>query len=434
MAKPTSPTASVNPAAETQTAILLAVREPSQTDRDLEVSLAELAHLTRGLGILPGQTVVQRRPDTHSPLLLGSGKLGELRELLREEADAEKRPPLVIFDGELSPGQQQHLIAELETDVFDRTEVILRVFALRARSRTAQLEVELARLNYEAPRTRDDSALDRQVGGGGRGGRGNTNLSLRKQELRRRIAQLRRDLDKETSQGRTRRARREGTPLATLVGYTNAGKSSLMRALTHSETYVRNELFATLGTTVRTLSGKGPPVLVADTVGFIRNLPNHLLASFRTTLDEALDADLLLHVVDASDPEWPEQLRVTQSVLSEVGGSDIPTRVVFNKIDRLDASELARLRAGNPEARFVSALSDVEVSSLAESLVRSIEAQYQESTLEVPFSAGQLLGDVHARGRVLSQEYTGDGTVVRVRARCRLIEGWKRELQSHEKP
>jgi GTP-binding protein HflX len=406
------------------------VQEPSVDDHELGVSLAELSSLVKGLGIVPCGRLVQRRPDTHSQLLFGSGKLEELRGLLDRERNEAGELPLVIFDGELSPGQQRHLMSELDAEVFDRTEVILRVFARRARSRTAKLEVELARLTYEAPRARDDSSLDRQEGGGGRGGRGNTNLTLRKQQMRRRIADLRRELERESEQGQTRRTRREGTPLATLVGYTNAGKSSLMRALTGSDAYVENELFATLGTTVRSLSSKGPPVLVADTVGFIRNLPNHLLASFRTTLDEALDADLLLHVVDASDPEHAAQLEVTRQVLNEVGGSDIPAMVVLNKMDRLDAAARAELEGRYPDACFVSALSTEDAERLAEQVVRCIEAHYAIGTLEVPFSAGQLLGDVHARGRVLSQTYTGDGAVLQVRAHSRLIEIWQHQLRA----
>jgi GTP-binding protein HflX len=335
---------------------------------------------------------------------------------------------MVVFDGELSPGQQRNLDSTLEAEVFDRTEVILRIFARRARTRTARLEVELARLNYEAPRARDDSALDVQAGGGGRGGKGNTNLELRKQQIRKRVAQVRQELEQETTQRHTRRTRREDTPAVALVGYTNAGKSSLMRALTGADAYVEDQLFATLGTTVRALPDSVPRILVADTVGFIRNLPNHLLASFRTTLDEALDADLLLHVVDAADPEWRTQIEVTRAVLDEVEASHIPSIIVFNKIDRVDAESRGPLLEEYPDALYVSAHAPDDVERVRAKMVSFFEAGYTEGVLEVPFAQGHLIGEIHAQARVLSQSYTADGSVLNVRAQADLLEGWRQKL------
>jgi GTP-binding protein HflX len=213
-----------------------------------------------------------------------------------------------------------------------------------------------------------------------------------------------------------------------LVGYTNAGKSSLMRALTGADAYVEDQLFATLGTLVRAIPDSMPRILVADTVGFIRNLPNHLLASFRTTLDEALDADLLLHVVDAADAEWRTQVEVTRSVLAEVDAANIPTLVVFNKIDKVSDEVRRELLAEFPQALAVSAHLPADAERLRAALVAFFEADYVEEVLEIPFSRGQMIGEIHAQARVLSQSYTADGSVLNVRARAKLLADWKQRL------
>ena len=409
-------------------AILLAVQLPGQSDHDVRVSLDELAALLKGLQITPLERVVQKRPEAASSWVLGAGKLEEVRELLGGHVSDQGQPPVVVFDGELSPGQQRNLETALEAEVFDRTEVILRVFARRAQTKTARLEVELARLHYEAPRARDDSSLDAQAGGGGRGGKGHSNLELRKQLIRKRIAQVRQELEKEMGQRHTRRSRREDTPVVALVGYTNAGKSSLMRALTGADAYVENQLFATLGTTVRALPDSQPRILLADTVGFIRNLPNHLIASFRTTLDEALDADLLLHVVDAADPEWRAQFAVTRQVLEEVDAASIPSLVVFNKIDRVEPAQRSELLTEQPRALCVSAHRPEDAPRIRAALEAFFEAGYSEATLEIPFAQGSLLGEIHAQARVLSQSYTADGSVLNVRAQANLLQAWRERL------
>ncbi len=428
MTKPTA-TSTISTQGPPRGAILISVPGSEQTDHEVQVSLHELRALLAGLGIPTIDRLIQRRQESSSSLVLGTGKLAELRQLLESHTAPEAEPPFVVFDGELTPGQQRNLGEALGVEVFDRTEVILRTFARRAQTKTARLEVELARLNYEAPRLRDDSTLDAQEGGGGRGGRGNTNLQLRKQLIRRRVAQVRQELERETGQRHTRRNRREDTRVLALVGYTNAGKSSLMRALTGADAYVEDQLFATLGTLVRAIPDSTPRILVADTVGFIRNLPNHLLASFRTTLDEALDADLLLHVVDASDTEWRTQMQVTRSVLAEVDASNIPTLVVFNKMDRVGSEVPEQLLAEFPEALAVSAHSPADAERLRAALIAFFEADYAEAVLEIPFSRGQMIGEIHAQGRVLSQSYTADGSVLNVRARASLLKDWQHRLE-----
>ena len=427
MTKPTAPSATVATQGPPRGAILISVPPPAQTDHEVQVSLHELRALLSGLGIPTLDRLVQRRPDS-SASVLGAGKLTELKELIATHTPPEAEAPFVVFDGELTPGQQRNLGEALEIEVFDRTEVILRIFARRAQTKTARLEVELARLNYEAPRLRDDSTLDTQEGGGGRGGRGNTNLQLRKQLIRRQVAQVRQELEKEVGQRHSRRNRREDTPVVALVGYTNAGKSSLMRALTGADAYVEDQLFATLGTLVRAIPDSMPRILVADTVGFIRNLPNHLLASFRTTLDEALDADLLLHVVDASDNEWRAQMEVTRTVLGEVDAAHIPNLVVFNKLDRIDDATREALLAEFPQAIAVSAHAAPDAERLRARLVAFFEADYAEEILEIPFARGQMIGEIHAQARVLSQSYTADGSVLNVRARASLLKDWRQRL------
>ncbi len=428
MTKPNPHSSTIATQGPPRGAILVAIQLPTQSDHDVRVSLDELRHLLKGLGIATLERVTQKRPETSSASVLGAGKLEELAALIEKHAAGDSERPMVVFDGELSPGQQRNLDSTLEAEVFDRTEVILRIFARRARTRTAKLEVELARLNYEAPRARDDSSLDVQAGGGGRGGKGHTNLELRKQQIRKRVAQVRQELEQETTQRHTRRTRREDTPAVALVGYTNAGKSSLMRALTGADAYVEDQLFATLGTTVRALPDSVPRILVADTVGFIRNLPNHLLASFRTTLDEALDADLLLHVVDAADPEWRTQIEVTRAVLVEVEAAHIPSVIVFNKIDRVEAESRTPLLEEYPEALCVSAHAPDDVERVRAKMVSFFEAGYTEGVLEVPFAQGHLIGEIHAQARVLSQSYTADGSVLNVRAQADLLEGWRQKL------
>jgi GTPase len=428
MTKPNPDTSTIATQGPAPSAILLAVQLPGHSDHDVSVSLHELESLLKSLGIATLARVLQKRSETSSSLVLGAGKLEELAALIEAHGEGDQQRPLVVFDGELSPGQQRNLDKALDAEVFDRTEVILRIFARRAQTRTARLEVELARLNYEAPRVRDDSALDTQAGGGGRGGKGNTNLELRKQQIRKRVAQVRQELETETTQRHTRRTRREDTPVVALVGYTNAGKSSLMRALTGADAYVEDQLFATLGTTLRALPDSVPRILVADTVGFIRNLPNHLLASFRTTLDEALDADLLLHVVDAADPEWRTQLQVTRQVLSEVEASNIPSLIVFNKSDRVEPESKLQLTEEHPDALLVSAHSPADVARVRAAMIAFFEAGYAEGVLEIPFAQGQLIGEIHAQARVLSQSYTADGSVLNVRAQAELLESWRHKL------
>ena len=411
-------------------AVLLARQLPEQTDADVRASLAELEDLVAGLGVRAAHTVVQRRGAVASGSVIGEGKQKEvaariaaMKDELGEEA------VMLVVDGALSPGQLRQLEGALEVEVIDRTGIILRIFEQRARSQVAKLEVEIARLTHEAPRVREDESLGDREGGGGRGARGHTNVELKKQRIRERIAGLRRELEAQRAAQEVQRARRRDALRVALVGYTNAGKSSLMRALTGSDVLVAEQLFATLGTTVRALSPEAAPrILVSDTVGFIRDLPHELVASFHATLEEARDADLLLFVVDAADPAWREQLRVTRETLASIGASGAPSRVLLNKIDRVDAAARAALAEELPAALQISAHDPGDIRRVRGALIASFDDRMIDAVLAVPFADGRLLGEIRADARVLAETHTAEGTVLTVRALPDAIERWQGAL------
>ncbi|KYF48703.1 GTP-binding protein HflX, partial [Sorangium cellulosum] len=318
----------------------------------------------------------------------------------------------------ISPSQARNLERATGAQVLDRAGVIIEIFHRHARSREAKLEVEIARLNYVAPRLRETGGGgDRQRGGIGGKGAGESALELDRRKIRDRIAELKQELGAVQREQSTRRALRQGQRRVALVGYTNAGKSSLMRALTGSEVLVADKLFATLDTTVRALHPEvRPRILVSDTVGFIKKLPHDLVASFRSTLDEALEASLLLYVADASDPTFRDQLGVTRSVLSEIGASEVPSRLLLNKVDRLSEDERDALRLEFPEATLLSAKIPADVAALRESIIAYFEASMVEAELLLPYAKQSLIGEIYENARVLSEEYGDDGGRLSVRA------------------
>ncbi len=413
-------------------ALLFAVQPSHQDDEENAASLAELAHLLKGLGAIPQGSLVQRQNQPSGTLVLGAGKLEELRELLTETQERTDGRVLLVFDGELTPGQQRNLTREFDVEVLDRTQVILRIFSQRARTRTAQLEIEFAELQYESPRIRDDEALgDKQAGGGGRGAKGNTNVELRKQEIRKRLAFLREEIEKAARSQAARRERRQQVSAIALVGYTNAGKSSWMRALTGSEVLVQDALFATLDTTVRQLHPLTQPrIVVADTVGFLRNLPNHLLASFRSTLDEALDADLLVIVIDGSDREWQAHLDTTLGVLGEVHADEMSTLYVVNKLDRMTPEAQTVIRERLPDAVFVSSRSPDDVKFVHGKIVEFFDSRLTEAELHVPFSQAALRAEICGNARVLSETFDETGGTLRIRSDEPSLTRWRSRLSS----
>ncbi|MHA7634812.1 GTPase HflX [Corallococcus sp. M7] len=323
------------------------------------------------------------------------------------------RPTVVVVDHELSPSQLRNLERATGVQVLDRAGVIVDIFHRHARSHEARMQVEIARLNYLAPRLREaPGGRERQQGRGS----GDSAIELDRRKIRDRLAELREDLAAiQKDQDQRRYARRDQLRVA-LVGYTNAGKSSLMRALTGSTVLVADQLFATLDTTVRAMQPETRPrILVSDTVGFIQKLPHDLVASFRSTLDEALEASLLLYVVDASDPTWAAQLEVTRTVLREIGADVVPGKLVFNKVDRLDAAAQEALRAGHPEALLVSAHRPDDVAGLRREIIAFFEASMVEADLVIPYARQARIGEVYEHTTVVSQAYDETGSRLRVR-------------------
>lgn len=418
-------------------AVVAAVQLPSVSDSEFEASLSELRELARTLGYEVVRTFVQKRSSFDVAGYLGAGKRQEIRSFVNNEpaefeeiaASPDSRAiDVILVDHEISPSQARNLEKEVGCEVMDRTMVILEIFHRNARSRAAQAQVEIARLGYMAPRLREAAKLagpqGRQRSGvGGRGG-GESHTELDRRKIRDRIAELQQEIaamDVERKTQRVRRQKRQGFASVALVGYTNAGKSTLMRALTGSEVLVANKLFATLDTTVRALYPESMPrVLVSDTVGFIKNLPHGLVASFKSTLDEALDASLLLHVIDASDPGFERQLQVTDSVLEEIGANVVPRIRVFNKIDHVgdaaaQAEREAALRTQYPDCVVMSARRPDDVAKLRQTIVAFFQQDLVEAELFLPWSAQQLRGGIYASCQVLEEYSDNEGTFFRVR-------------------
>lgn len=392
-------------------AIVLAPRLAKSED----VTLVELGKLLRDLGIDVLEIVVQRSTPLESAHLIGSGKLEELKERVSHHR-GETDELLLVVAADITPAEQRTLEHAVGIDVMDRSAVILRVFQERAQTNLARMEVELARARYELPRARDDQSAGDREGGGGRAARGHSNVELRKQRLRSRIADLEVQIARAEQARTVQQKNRSELQRVALVGYTNAGKSSLLSALTGREVFVADQLFATLSTTTRVLPRTTPPVIVSDTVGFMRALPHELLRSFRSTLLEAVEADVRLLAVDASDPHWKEQLVVTKEVLGDLGADSSSDILVFNKVDKTDGETLASLKADFPEASFVSALSAHSVAKLHARLIAHFDAQSLEATVLVPFSDGKRLASLHAQTHVLGEVTTEAGIEVRVRA------------------
>jgi GTP-binding protein HflX len=441
----------------TPLAVLVGIQTPDVDDAAHEASIEELGRLVKTLGYEVVGTLSQKRDGTGAALLLGSGKLAELAALTggtgvvgsmapppkskaRERfegaaeapgpaepgPDAPRKPEFVIVDHELSPSQIRNLERATGAEVLDRTGVIVEIFHRHANTREAKLQVEMARLNYVAPRLRESA------GGGGRQqgpGAGETTLALDRRKIRDRLAELKDQLAAVQRDSDQRRSARRDQLRVALVGYTNAGKSSLMRALTGSQVLVEDKLFATLDTTVRTLQPETRPrVLVSDTVGFIKQLPHDLVASFRSTLAEALEASLLLFVVDASDPTYEAQLEVSRSVLREIGADVVPSRLVLNKMDRVDDAGRVALREKHPDAIMLSAHSAADVSALRDTIIAFFEAAMVDDVLVLPYAKQGLIGEVYESARVLSEDYDETGRVLNVRGLPGAITRLRRSL------
>ncbi|MFZ9151369.1 MAG: GTPase HflX [Burkholderiales bacterium] len=365
------------------------------------------------------------------------------REAAKALAESDtRRAAFVLVDHEISPSQARNLENEIGCDVLDRTMVILEIFHRHARSNAARAQVEIARLRYLAPRLREAAKLagpqGRQRSGVGGRGAGEGAGEADRAKIRDRIAELKQEitaLDLERQVQRARRQETQGLARVVLIGYTNAGKSTLMRALTGSEVLVANKLFATLDTTVRALVPDGVPrVLVSDTVGFIKNLPHDLVASFKSTLEEAAEASLLLHVIDASDPGFERQIAVTEKVIAEIEAGDVPRLRVFNKIDRVgDAKaqiELAKaLRAHYPKCIVMSAVDPNAVLKLQKTIRSFFSRRLVKAELFLPWSAQHLRGELFANCVVLEERADAEGAFFRVRGERADIDGLREKIR-----
>lgn len=457
-----------------KTAVIAALQTAGVSDAEHQSHVAELRRLLHTLGFDVVGVVSQKRAKAHVGAVFGTGKLKELAaytggtgivpssapkakknlepddepddesEVENEgEAEADVEPEevdaqaelgapilgsvphadVVVIDHEITPRQARNLERATEAEVIDRTGVIVDIFHRHAQTREARLQVEIARLTYVVPRLRASSrGGDRQRGGVGSKGAGESSLELDRRKVRDRIALLSAEVSEVAQKDATRRQRRQGLRRVALVGYTNAGKSSLMRALTGSEVYVEDKLFATLGTTVRALHPEVEPrILVSDTVGFIRRLPHDLVASFRSTLDEAREASLLLFVVDSSDPDFRAQLHVTRTVLAELAEShgeplNIPFRVVLNKVDKIDELRRASLRAEFPDGIQLSAHDPADVARLRQHIIEHFEGAFEDADLFVPYSEGKLAAELRRTLIIRHERHDEVGTTFSVSA------------------
>ncbi len=451
-------------------ALLVGIQLPKVSEVEMKASLAELARLVTTLGYNVIGETSQRRQSERKATVFGEGKLKEIatwtggtgvvgptfvkkkhKAALKfkkdededdfedvdldadldytEEAEdpndlgtaapaKKEMAQVIVVDSELSPSQIRNLESATGAQVLDRTGVIIEIFSRHARTRTARLQVEIAKLTYVAPRLREvGGGEDRGGGGIGGKGAGESSIELDRRKIRDRIKELKKEFASIAQEHDVRRSRREQEITVALVGYTNAGKSSLMRALTGSDVLVADKLFATLDTTVRILYPETKPkILVSDTVGFIKKLPHDLVASFKSTLDEASNASLLLYVVDVADPTFRSQLEVTRSVLNEVGAGGIDNILILNKVDKVPEEALTALKAEFPEAIFMSSINEEHVANLRLHLVKHFETAMVDQDLFIPYDVQGAIGDIRAKLRVLGESYDERGVTLKVRA------------------
>jgi len=436
-------------------ALLISICTPNFKGDEATESLAELARLVTTLGFKVVGTQYQKLSSTQKVNVLGLGKLAEIAQLtgnkgvvegleedenLEEDAQFTLNPvnvpsdnlpfacaDVVVFDCDLSPSQLRNVENQLGVEVFDRTGIIIEIFSRHARTKTAKLQVEIARLNYVAPRLRETSTGDkeRQMGKGA----GETTLELNRRAVRDQLAELKRELVSVQDEMKGRRSQRSELFCVALVGYTNAGKSSMMRAITGSDVEGENKLFATLDTTVRALYPiTQPRILVSDTVGFIKKLPHDLVASFHSTLAEAHDASLLLYVVDAADPSFRAQLDVVHDVLEEVGVEDSKKLLVLNKSDQLSLEQQQALMEEFPDAMMTSTRNPADISKLHKHIVGVAQNEMIEDEVIIPYTAKGIIGEIRANMSVIKEEYEYSHIKLTVRSNAIDLERLKKSM------
>ncbi|MFF1878761.1 GTPase HflX [Leifsonia sp. NPDC058230] len=390
--------------------------------QDAENSMRELAALAETAGAVVLDGLLQRRPHPDASTYLGKGKAQELAGIV-----AALGADTVIADTELAPSQRRALEDVVRVKVIDRTAVILDIFSQHAKSREGKAQVELAQLEYLLPRLRGwGESMSRQAGGqvGGAGagmgsrGPGETKIELDRRRIHTRMAKLRKQITgfKPAREAKRANRRRNSVPSVAIAGYTNAGKSSLLNRITKAGVLVENALFATLDSTVRkSITADGRLYTLADTVGFVRNLPHQLVEAFRSTLEEVADSDVIVHVVDGSHPDPASQLATVRDVIGEVGARELPEIVVFNKADLISPDDRLVLRGLEPGAIFASARTGEGIDEVLAAIARLLPDTSIEIELVVPYDRGDLISALHERGRVLSTEYVEDGTRVTAR-------------------
>ncbi|WGL61017.1 GTPase HflX [Pigmentibacter sp. JX0631] len=447
-------------------ALLVGVPTPDVTDSENQESLKELERLVTTLGFSVVDTIFQRRASAAGAVPLGEGKIKEIAKLTggsgqvktgpqikkskakqkAEQAEQEeeesfssadieidpaKKPQAIIFDCELTPSQISNLKSAFGVEVLDRTGVIVEIFSKHAKTREARLQVEIARLKYLAPRIRESGASERQGSGAGARGAGETDIELDKRRIRDRIAELRREIEFIQKEQGTRRKKRAEQPCVALVGYTNAGKSSLMRKLTGSEVLVEDKLFATLDTTVRPLYPEThPKILISDTVGFIRKLPHDLVVSFRSTLEEALNASLLLYVIDISDDSWRTHLEVTKSTLQGIGVLEDTASVhIFNKVDKVESSVIQTVKLEYANSLFISTKNEIDVKTVYQFIQEFFEQEMTDESVFVPYQTTGAVGEIREKFRVINERYENEGTYFLLRGKKEYFQRLKERYQ-----
>ncbi|TXK19837.1 GTPase HflX [Homoserinibacter sp. GY 40078] len=402
--------------------VLIGVYSPSESLEDAENSLRELAALAETAGAVVLDGVLQRRPHPDPATYLGRGKVAELADIV-----AALGADTVVADTELAPSQRRALEDAVKVKVIDRTAVILDIFSQHAKSREGKAQVELAQLEYLLPRLRGwGESMSRQAGGqvgagNGMGSRGpgETKIELDRRRIHSRMAKLRRQIRGFAPARQAMRANRDRfeVPAVAIAGYTNAGKSSMLNRITRAGVLVENALFATLDPTVRrSRTPDGRMFTIADTVGFVRNLPHQLVEAFRSTLEEVAASDLVLHVVDASHPDPSQQIATVRDVLGDAGARDVPELIVFTKADLADADRRILLRGLEPDSVFVSARTGEGVEELLEEIGRRLPQPDVELDIVIPYERGDLVSLAHDRAHVLATSYEETGTRIRVQA------------------
>lgn len=389
---------------EKEKVLLVGIYSLSSEKFQAQEHLEELALLTYSAGGIPVAKILQQRnrPDINS--YVGKGKLNEINGQINALG-----VKTIIFDDDLSPTQIRNVEKVTNAKVLDRSALILDIFASRAQTAAAKTQVELAQLQYLLPRlTRYWTHLSRQSGGIGTKGPGETQIETDRRIISQRIGVLKSKLEKLDKQRTTQRKSRDQMTRVSLVGYTNAGKSTLMNALTNSCVFAENQLFATLDSTVRRHQLKSQEILLSDTVGFIRKLPHHLVQSFKSTLDEVREADLLIHLVDGSSKMVHEYIEVVQQTLKELKSNKKQTLLVFNKIDRIDDEQYEMLRAEYPSALHISSVRGIGLSQLEEAIEQKIESKYRQVDLDIPIQAYRAVAFIHQRANVKNEKYTGE--------------------------